>query len=124
MFGLSNESKEEYLDNVRRVIKQEFDLEILYKKYEIQFLRAEIEKRRSILPDLKQLIYYDYLLQGGHAMKDSSSSTTIDMQSLLPTSQKPFTDSDNITSHPVVPTSTHESQQYQYERRPDGVIVK
>ena len=117
--------EDERLKRIRDVIQFHFDLEILHKQYEERFLNSEIERRRQLLVELKQLIYYEYLLQAG--LKESSNSGILEGSSgkdWTEDLQHGASNSQNNTPQKTLRGNISLEQTYQFERRSDGVIVK
>jgi hypothetical protein len=117
------------MERILEILGHEFNVEILHKQYEENFLRSEIERREGILKDLKQLIYYDYMLQAG--LKESGPNTSVSTVPSVHTEaetnatevSKNYTElkrSGRVRGPPGIP----QEPTYQYERRSDGVIVR
>lgn len=64
----------ETTNRIREVIRLQFDVEILHKDYEQKALYSEITRRKEMLKEFKQLLYYDYLCQAGRDLGHQNAS--------------------------------------------------
>jgi transcription initiation factor IIF auxiliary subunit len=64
-----NEAEALRIRQIKRIIEYQFDLEILYKRQELDFIANELERGKRILSELKQLVYYDTLIQNEQALQ-------------------------------------------------------
>lgn len=119
------------LERIREIMQFHFDLEIIHKQYEERFLNSEIERRRELMAELKQLVYYEYLLQA--RLKDASAAedggpknqeTVGDGEVMNANSTSTSLEAQQRTARKATRGASLNEQAYQFERRADGVIVK
>lgn len=115
-----NEGSENRILRIQELISRHFNEEILRKEYEEKYLRDEISRRRAMLNEFTHLINYDFILKIGGDLgqfigKGKGNSTGFIQEG-----------SDEAAVNTSMPKSRPGAmeQAYQYERRPDGVIVK
>ena len=134
------------MEKVKNIIEFHYDLELLQKRQELEFLKCEIARGESILNELKQLLYYgkylfvdacslirlellriDNLIRTGttttapHSMY--SGGATLEEYSALLDDSPPSLLS-NMTPSPSPAHLKKMEHKVQYEMKSDGTFVK
>lgn len=110
---------EELVKKAKRIIEYQFDLEILYKRQELDFIFNELDRGKRIIAELKQLVYYDHLVQLEEEGISHSTATTTDSKHTLSNIGLI-----NRLFSPSNQASRKLEHRYQYEVKKDGTFVK